>query len=147
MRWFVVPLLVLVASLDIAAAPADDLSRMRVKPGDELQVLLGSGLELSGRFRGATSQALVLTGRDGRDQTLGAGDITAVWKQGDSLKNGAIIGGVVGLLGGIFGQSTCTRCDTEIVVGVGIGVPFWAGVGALVDKAREGRTLVYQRPP
>ncbi len=43
-------------------------------------------------------------------------------------------------------NSACTDCGSEIALGIGLGVPLWAGVGALVDAQRVGRTLIYLAP-
>jgi hypothetical protein len=128
-----------------AAEPARDLASMPVTPDSLIFVRTASGTEIRGRFVRASTQALVITMPDG-ETTLMSGEVMLVWKRGDGLRNGAIIGGLIGLVSGIFGQSSCTDCSTEIAVAVGLGVPIWAGIGALVDRAHVGRTLIYKAP-
>jgi hypothetical protein len=139
-------LLLLVVSPAAAADPARDLAAMRVNADAVIHVRTTNGVELTGRFVRASTQALVMTGRDGRETSLDAGQVLLVWRDGDSVRNGAIIGGLVGLAGGILGKSNCTDCSAERAVGVALGVPIWAGIGALIDRQRTGRTLIYRAP-
>jgi len=138
---------VLIAILPVTAAePARDLASMQVAPDAVIYVRTSNGAEIQGRFLRASTQALVVGTTDGREIILPSAQVLFVWKRGDSLRNGAIIGGVVGLAGAIFGQSECTKCSGEIAIGVALGVPAWVGVGALVDRLRVGRTLIYRAP-
>ena len=129
-----------------AAEPARDLAAMRVTPATVVYVRTSTGADVEGRFVRASARDLVIAGPDGRETTLGADQVVFVWRRGDSLRNGAIIGGLFGLAGGIFGQSQCTDCSGEIAIGVGLGVPLWAGIGALIDRQHAGRTLIYRAP-
>ncbi len=129
-----------------AAEPARDLGAMRVAMDATVYVRSPNGAEIQGRFVRASTQVLVIARLDGQETTLSSEQVMLVWKRGDSLRNGAIIGGIIGLVGGIFGQSQCTDCSSEVAIGVGLGVPIWAGLGALVDRQRVGRTLIYRAP-
>jgi|CXWL01.1.fsa_nt_gi hypothetical protein len=129
-----------------AAEPARDLASMRVALDAEVYVRTSNGAEIRGRFVRASTQALVITRSDGRETMLTSEQVTIVWKRGDGLRNGAIIGGLVGLASGVLGQSQCTDCSSEVAIGVGLGVPIWAGVGALIDRQHVGRTVIYRAP-
>jgi hypothetical protein len=129
-----------------AAEPARNLSQMAVAAGDTIYVRPVDGAEIQGRFVRASTQTLVITTLDGSERELEAASVLTVWKRGDRLRNGAIIGGIVGLLGGIFGHSACTDCSSEIAIGVGLGVPLWAAIGAFIDAQHVGRTMIYMAP-
>lgn len=138
---------VVAASLSVSAAePARDLGAMRVAAGTLVYVRTADGSEIRGRFVRASSQVLVTSSADGRERMLMSEQVRFVWKHGDGVRNGAIIGGLIGLAGGILGQSQCTDCSGEMAIGVGVGVPLWAGIGALVDRQHVGRTLIYRAP-
>jgi hypothetical protein len=137
---------VLLAAPVKAAEPARDLASMPVTSATVVYVRTSNGANVEGRFVRASSRDLVIAGTDGRETTLMAEQVVSVWKRGDSLRNGAVIGGLFGLAGGIFGQSRCTDCSSEIAIGVGLGVPLWAGIGALIDRQHVGRTLIYRAP-
>ncbi len=145
--WLTAVLVVLVAVPPVVAQElARDLGSMRVAPNSVIYVRTASGVEIQGRLVRASAQALVLAGSDGAETTLMSSQVRLVWKLGDRLRNGAIIGGLVGLSSGILGQSQCTDCSREIAIAVGLGVPLWAGIGALIDRQHVGRTLIYRAP-
>lgn len=141
-------LLVSVGVLQPAAAqePARDLSALRLAAGTPVDVVGVNGAEIRGRFVRSSAQSLTVIGVDGRELSLPVELIRSVWRRGDRLRNGAIIGGLIGLAGAIGGQSTCSDCADDIAVGIALGVPIWAGVGALIDRWHVGRTIVYQAP-
>lgn len=145
----VIPALVacLLAALPASAAePVRSLELMSVAPQAVIYVRTTSGAEIQGRFVRSSSQVLVLSVADGSELTLPADEVSRVWRRGDGLRNGAIVGGAFGLAGAIFGQSQCTDCSSEIAIGIALGVPLWAGIGALVDRVHVGRTLIYLAP-
>lgn len=129
-----------------AAEPARDLGMMAVTPGTVVFIRTVGGVDLSGRFVSASSQELVMSVSETRRTTVPADQIAQVWKRGDRLRNGAIIGGVFGLAAAIGGQSECSDCSGAVALGIAVGVPVWAGVGALIDRAHVGRTLIYRGP-
>ncbi len=146
-RVLIAAMCVLVAVLPaVAAEPARDLTSMRVAVNDVVYVRTSVGDEIEGRFVRASPQAIVVIESRGGETTLPVERVLSVWKRGDRLRNGAVIGGLVGLAGGIFGQSGCTDCSGQIAIGIGLGVPLWAGLGALIDRQHVGRTLIYRAP-
>ena len=130
----------------LASEPARDLSLMSVANGAVIYVRTADGAEIRSRFIRASPQSLTISGTDGREMTVPVAQVALVWKEGDSLRNGAIVGALIGLAGGILGQSQCTDCSSEIAIGIAVGVPIWAGLGALVDRQHVGRTLIYRSP-
>ncbi len=129
-----------------AQEPAKDLAAVRLAPDTSVDVVGVNGSEIRGRFVRSSAASLTVVGVDGRELTFPVELIRSVWQRGDRLRNGAIIGGLIGLAGAIGGQSTCSDCADDIAVGIALGVPIWAGVGALIDRWHVGRTLVYQAP-
>lgn len=136
----------LVATAEAQGTVATELDALRLPPSAAVIIRLRGGPELSGAFVSATPDHLVLDLRSGERRVVPADMVVSVWRRGDRLLNGALIGGVVGLAGGVLGQSGCTDCGTERAIGVAIGVPLWAGVGAWIDARHAGRTLVYEAP-
>jgi hypothetical protein len=141
----VVTVMLVLAQCAGTAASLGDLGALTLAPGSLIYVEDGAGIEILARFVSASRAELVVEFRNDRRVITGT-DVKAIWRRGDRLRNGAVIGGAIGLLGGIFGQSRCTDCGRAVATGVVIGVPLWAAIGAWVDSAHVGRTLVYRAP-
>lgn len=136
----------LVETLHAQGTVARALDALRVPAAAAVVVRLRGGAELSGTFVSAAPDHLRLDLPSGERRVVPADMVVSVWRRGDRLVNGAVIGGLVGLAGGLLGQSGCTNCGNERAVGVVVGVPLWAGVGAWIDARHRGRTLVYEAP-
>ncbi|MEQ1573723.1 MAG: hypothetical protein ABL993_05700 [Vicinamibacterales bacterium] len=137
-------MIVLTQSAGLAAS-VGDLDALPLVPGSLIYVEDGAGNEMLARFVRASRAELVVEFRNNR-RVIAGPDVQAIWRRGDRLRNGALIGGVLGLLGGIAGQSRCTDCTSAVAVGIVIGVPLWAAIGTWIDSAHVGRTLVYRAP-
>ena len=87
--------------------------------------------------------ALELAPPEGGLTRVTEGEVARIWER-DGLGNGALIGGLIGAAGALLGQSRCTRCAGQVAIGLAVGVPFWAGVGAWLDARHHGRTLVFE---
>jgi hypothetical protein len=74
-------------------------------------------------------------------------DITRIYREGDSLGNGALIG--MGVLGGwcayICGQGL--NSGGHAVLAVLVNGAIGAGIGALIDASHTGTTTLYRRRP
>ncbi len=93
----------------------------------------------------ATGLELVATGA-GQVRRIVVADIRRVSITGDSVRNGALVGGLVGIGPGVMGcQGASGRCSVAASTVVGIGL--FAGLGAWIDSRREGRTILYEAPP
>jgi hypothetical protein len=138
--------LLAVAGPTLGAEPVRDLGQITLAAESLVYVRTTNGAEITGRLIRASRQALTIRVLDGRELTLMSGEIQFVWRRGDRLRNGAIIGGIIGAAGAIGGQSTCSDCSSEVAAGLLLGVPVWAGIGALIDRAHVGRTLIYRAP-
>lgn len=107
------------------AAPGDAiLGPIRVVDADAIEVEVGSGIRRV-RFD----------------------DIDRIYREGDSLGNGALIG--MGVLGGwcayICGQGL--NSGENAVLAVIVNGALGAGIGALIDASHTGTTTLYRRRP
>jgi len=125
-----------------AVPPAPILKGMFV-----VYVLDRSGAETKGSLVSLTHSALVVR-TDTGSRTFDLADVVRIHRQGDSLKNGAIIGAVVGAVSGVAlagdcspSQAGCGGGGRVALVLTGIGV--WAAIGAGIDALIPGRTLIW----
>ena len=135
------------AVLPAWASEGDDFSRRFsiVKPGDPLLVVHHGGSQTTGKFVAASAAGLQLRSND-RDVELARRDIAEVRRDGDSLWNGVLLGGVFGTAFaldyiGHVGCSTCANVPVGLVFGGG-----GAALGGLLDYLRRDTTLLYRAP-
>ena len=104
----------LVSPWTAASARAQAKGLLRVAPyaGKLVWVIDRAGRTLLVRVVGATEYELNVT-NGGAPQTIGVKEITRVYVDGDSVKDGAIIGGLVGLPIGVLScqGSSDSNCD------------------------------------
>jgi hypothetical protein len=142
------------ASAQTAPAAADDfsaLSRLRT-----VAVVDDTGQETTGRLVRVTSESLTMK-VEGRERVFDRAHITTVHEVGDSLTNGMIVGllagGALGVAYASFSDCykdsrVCTASENARNRAIG-GALFGAiglGIGAVIDKRHERRTLRYTRP-
>ena len=123
-----------------------------------LFVLDDTGAEHRGRLIRVDANELVLLVQD-QERTFRRDTIRRIQKHGDSLKNGAIAGTLVGaVLSGLSiaiadcpgsGSGGCAGARAAWAV---MGVAIYASIGTAIDAAVQGRTLLYdgtrpQSPP
>jgi hypothetical protein len=82
---------------------------------------------------------------DGQERRLPLDGVAQIDRIGDSLKNGAIIGG---LIAGVWcavvcGQGLDSKVQLPAVVAANAGIGALIGVG--IDAANQKRTTIYQR--
>ncbi len=70
--------------------------------------------------------------------------VVRIEMRGDSLKNGALIGGAIGLLGAAVWIAEEGADGAGPAIGSILG---WAVIGAGVDALIPGRTTIYRKPP
>lgn len=115
-----------------------DLAPIFVQPADGGSEFKGYLLELGPR----TLKLLI----DGHRVELPLDDVRRVETGGDSLKNGALIGA---LIGGLWCAIVCGQGlddTTQLPAAVAVSAAFWAAVGAGIDATIPGRTTIYRRP-
>ena len=115
-----------------------------VKPGDKITVVDVAGRETKGRIGKLSPDALILI-TSTRSRQLDKLEVAAITqRRDDSLKNGAIIGAIVGAVGlGAFGAFICNlyqeeggaSCLPDTLRVAAIGAAIGAGIGVAVDAA------------
>ncbi|HVL70210.1 MAG TPA: hypothetical protein VM364_23325 [Vicinamibacterales bacterium] len=140
------PMLVLDAAAQSAApfVAAEGLPTVWVSVAD--------GAEYRGKLLRVDADELVLlTATEERRFTRAS--ILQIHKRGDSLKNGAIIGAVIGTALGLLaaGIADCPGLHQDRCTGTRIGVALtsigiYTAVGTGIDAAVQGRTLIYAAP-
>lgn len=112
-----------------------------------------SGDEVAGQLISLTRTALVLqTGKPTpATRTFDLNDVAQVYRKGDSLKNGAIIGAIFGAATGIVAGLECTGNDTPSSCGAGTkttiiltSIGAWSAIGVAIDALIPGRTLIWK---
>jgi len=113
-----------------------------------------SGAETTGRLLRLTPDSIVLL-VNGAERQFDAARVRRIQRRGDSLKNGAIIGAVVGVGMGLLagGIADCGRddpgggCPGTRVAALLVSTGVYAAVGAGIDALIQGRTTLYEAPP
>lgn len=128
--------------------PPGDLSRL-LKVGDTIRVTLRDRQVRTGRLIVMDPASLTIE-EAGTRKTVVPGDVAAVDRRGDSLKNGTIIGltigaGAAGTLGAVF-EGTEPGETGRPVAGLLGGALYGAGIGLLCDVLRKGWTATYRAP-
>ncbi len=149
---FAVLLIVLLPVASAAQEPVKSFDQLntRLKPGDTIWVTDAQGREIKGRI---TSLAPDTLGLDARGATtLPADQVRVVEnRRHDSLKNGTLIGLVVGLgaswgvVAAICANEGCELDAGGAVLGSLIYGGIGAGIGAGVDAAIPGRRQIVYR--
>ena len=127
---------------DLAATMAE--LQDRVKPGTEVDLVDRAGRTVRGQFVRADGEG-VLVAPYGRAEShrVPAGDVYTVSRPGDSVVNGALIGGaLVAVPIALLADGPRDFASREVVSIVAT----YASIGALIDLAFKGRTLVYRAP-
>jgi hypothetical protein len=99
-----------------------------------------AGVEHRGRFLRADDQDVVVI-VDGDEKRFARDTIAGIARQGDSLKNGAVIGAVIGASIGLMGSLFTSNVGPLVAATAG-----WIGIGIGMDAAHQGRTQVYSGP-
>ncbi len=130
-----------------ASAQSPDVALTGLFP---VYVLDRTGEETKGRLVSLTGSAVVLQ-MDSATRSFNLTDVVRVDRQGDSLKNGAVIGAVIGGVVGILTaagladcpspQSSCPGARVAMPI-ISIGV--WSAIGAGIDALIPGRTLLWK---
>jgi hypothetical protein len=154
-----VALLLAVAVSMLTAAPAGaqepvksfDLLNTRLKPGDTVWVTDAQGREIRGKVIGLSPASLQLEA-GGATRELAAEGVGVIKAQPkDSLRNGVLLGALIGFAGGAVSCAANPQCiDDEggpgVTVGLAlVGAAAGAGIGAAVDAAVKGPKLVVYR--
>lgn len=116
-------------------------------------VLDDTGVETSGRLLRLNPDSLVLL-VDDAERRFEAARVRRIQKRGDSLRNGALIGAIVGVAMGLVGAgiSDCPgddpggSCSGTRVALFLFSTGVYAAIGTGIDALVQGRTTLYAAP-
>jgi len=148
---------ILIAALSPGVASAQDAASNW--PGlvssrlSTVYVLDNAGTETSGKFLRLNPDSIVLL-VDGAERRFETSRVARIQKRGDSLRNGAIIGAVVGVALGILtagiadcpGDRTSDGCPGSRAALLLVSTGFYSAVGTGIDALIPGRTTLYEAP-
>ena len=126
----------------------------KLKPGQTVYAMDTQGRETEGRLVRLSDTALTLR-VEGADRDFARSELAQVARRGDSVSNGAKIGagifaawGLVSVLQSSGGDNAIDVFGPGVAAGVvGVMAGMGAGIGALVDYAIKGKTVVYRTKP
>lgn len=134
-----------------SAAQAQD-TFANVKPGGLPIVFVTdrAGHETRGQLVRLTKDSVTIAVKeDGADRTFEIGDVSLIERHGDSLKNGAIAGMVVGMVSGglSMGIADCPGAK-DSCAGARVGMfllstAVYTAIGTAIDAAISGRTRIW----
>lgn len=133
-------------SAPVRAQGQNDLEGLNRFSGEAVFVQDKVGRETLARVVVASAADLtVLIG--GVETRIPASDVRLVSRPGgDSLKNGALIGGGIGFAWGAFASLLDDNQTYPVVAGGLIGAGVVAAIGAWIDHRHKGREVVYKAP-
>jgi hypothetical protein len=133
-----------------AQASAQSFSNLSLEGLPTLYVTDRAGHETTGKLVTLTESSFVVRLKDNTTRTFQPDETALVQKRGDSLKNGAIIGAVIGGFAGIgAGISDCpsvndrSHCAGFHIAMAAVGVGIWTAIGTAIDAAIPGRTRIW----
>ena len=150
LRAVVLPLVFAVSVAAPARAQEASSRAPRMSGMFTVYVVDRSGAETEGSLVSLTDSALVVrTGAT--DRSFELGDVVRVYREGDSLKNGAILGAVFGSITGLALAAGCSSgpgCGTGTRTAAAFSaIGVWAAIGASIDALIPGRTLIWTPDP
>lgn len=147
---FIVMALALIPLNAAAQSVTETWPGLRPDTLETVYVLDTSGVETAGRLLGWTPDALLLW-QNGAERRVERSALVRVQKR-DSLKNGVIVGAVVGTVMGLFTAAIadCPSNHAEGCLGSRAGLAVlsavtYTGMGVGLDALVRGRTTVYDR--
>jgi hypothetical protein len=148
--------MLIVACLSAAASAqtpvdASDFERLRnrVEAGDTIVVTDSASRQSAGVLT-ALSESTVTLKLRGVERSIPMPDVREIAIKGDSVRNGALIGAgiAVGLTASIgaswCADYACSRPVVDTLAVSAITAALFGGVGALIDKAHAGHTVVFR---
>lgn len=144
----------LVPGVAAAQEPLPGWPGLRLEALATVYVRDETGVETRGRLLRVNPDSLdVLV--EGVERRLDAARVRRIQARGDSLRNGAILGAVVGAAASLLtaGFADCPGDDpgrgctgTRVAFGL-IGTGVYTALGVAIDAAWVGRTTLYEAPP
>lgn len=127
------------------AQPARNLAALSGLSGETIYIEDRNGRETAARCLAANDREILIS-VGGVERRVGVADIRRITVGGDSLTNGALIGGAIGIPWGIMGCQGHRTSNCPLAVYAGLGVAIFGGVGAWIDSRRDSRKVVYLAP-
>ena len=135
----------------VSLATMAEAQVLKVKQGDTVWMTNAAGRQAEGVVQGVGPSALTVL-VSGREEQWTLSDTREIWRRGDSLRNGVLVGLLAGagagLLGGLgvsassFGEG---GNPAPALAGMtALGAAGGAALGAWFDSMRQGRTLVHR---
>ena len=107
-------------------------------------VLDSQGTEHRGKLIRVDADQLVIH-VDATERTFKREAIRRVQKRGDSLKNGAMIGAIVGVSLGLLQAFTVLSGNaSDQIAGLAVNTAVYTAIGVGLDASVQGRTLLYE---
>ena len=144
MRLLTTACVLMAAAVATASAQAPD-TQTSWEPdiGGEIRVTGDSGQRTVGQFRSIDADTVRLLVADS-EVAVDRSRILRMERRGDSLRNGFIIGAVVGILPAVLASGEIEAGGGNQAVAVMAGIGFYGLVGAGIDATRKGWTSVYE---
>ena len=147
-----IALAALAAALATASAAHAQATFANVQPSGlpTVYVVDRAGTETRGRLISIT-ESLVSIDVNGATKTFTPDEVSLIERKGDSLKNGAIIGAVIGIGGGLLSTAladcpgVADSCPGAKIAGVFLSTAIYAAIGTGIDAAVSGRTRIWPR--
>jgi hypothetical protein len=114
--------------------------------GTELRVTDGQGRVGKGHLRAITADQLLVV-VDGAEVAMPRSTITRIERRGDSLKNGFLIGALLGAVPAAFAVGEVEGNGAQVAVAVVAGMGVYGLIGAGIDAMHSGWTTVYRAAP
>lgn len=143
MRLLVAACVLMVTTVGKALAQEPDTPSWAPRIGGEIRVSGDGGTRTVGRFRGIDADTVRLLVGDS-EVAVGRARIVRIEGRGDSLRNGFIIGAVIGILPVAFASGEIEAGGGNQAVAVMAGIGVYGLVGAGIDATRQGWTSVYE---
>ena len=147
---------VAVATLTLAfmlsVATVSEAQILKVKHGDMVSMTDTAGRQAEGVVRGVGPSALTVL-VNGREEQWRLAETREIWRGGDSLRNGVLIGMLAGAGAGLLGGYALgslyeneTGSGSEAFLGMfALGLGGGGAIGAAFDAMHKGRTLVHRQ--
>jgi hypothetical protein len=146
----------LVAALTVArtadAQTVDTDLQKAAERRSTVYVIDSAGNETTGRLLGVEANLIRVQTPNG-ETSFSLHEMQAVYRRGDSIRSGAVIGAVTGATLGVLAALNMScgpllgphqRCSAlESIVITGYGAGFGAGIGIGIDALIRGRTRIY----
>lgn len=104
-----------------------------------------NGVETRGKLLAIDDASVVLL-VEGAQRRFELSQVTQVIRSGDSLRNGAIIGAVIGFTLGLLNASLIAEDAGHGAAIVGFSTGVYAGIGACIDALAGRRMVLYDAP-